>query len=131
MLQEIRGVRQDSAYRERHWFQDDYFDLFVWTDKSGTVVAFQLCYDRLRHERVFGWSEEGGFVHRRVDDGEQTPVKNMAPILVADGRFAAADLRAEFDVRGSGMDAGVRAFIRRKIDEAASRPGESPARRKA
>jgi hypothetical protein len=52
MLQKIRGARQDNASRERQWFQDDYFDLFFWTDAAGKVLAFQLCYDRLRHERV-------------------------------------------------------------------------------
>jgi len=127
MLQKIRGVRQDDASRERHWFQDDYFDLFVWTDAAGKVLAFQLCYDRLRHERVLAWSVERGFIHRRVDDGEQTPVKNMTPIMVTDDRFAAEDIGAEFDIRGSGMDAAVRDFIRRKIGEAGSRLGESRA----
>jgi hypothetical protein len=127
MLQKIRAARQDNASRERQWFQDDYFDLFVWMNAAGKVLAFQLCYDRLRHERVLAWSEERGFIHRRVDDGEQTPVKNMTPIMVTDGRFAAEDIGAEFDVRGSGMDAAVRDFIRRKIGEAGSRLGESPA----
>jgi hypothetical protein len=92
------------------------------------VLAFQLCYDRLRHERVLAWSGERGFIHRRVDDGEQTPVKNMTPIMVADGRFATEYVGAEFDVRGSGMDAAARDFIRRKIGEAGSRLGESRAR---
>lgn len=39
MLQQIQGVRQDGNERERHWFQDDYFDLFVWTDAAGHVAA--------------------------------------------------------------------------------------------
>jgi hypothetical protein len=51
----------------------------------------------------------------------------MTPIMVTDGRFAAEDIGAEFDVRGSGMDAAVRDFIRRKIGEAESRLVESPA----
>ena len=125
MLQKIRGVRQDDASRERHWFQDDYFDLFVWTDAAGKVLAFQLCYDRLRNERVLAWSAERGFIHRRVDDGEEMPAKNMTPIMVADGWFAAEDIGAEFDVRGSGMDTAVRDFIRHKIGEAGSQLGES------
>ena len=128
MLQKIRGVRQDDASRERHWFQDDYFDLFVWTDAAGRVLAFQLCYDRLRQERVLAWSEEHGFIHHRVDDGEPTPVKNMTPIMITDGWFAVAEIGAEFDVRGSGMDSAVRDFIRGKIGEAGRRLGEAPAR---
>lgn len=118
MLQKIRGVRQDDDSKERAWFQDEYFDLFVWTGPGREVVAFQLCYDRTANERVLAWSETGGFLHRRIDDGEHTPVKNMSPIMVTDGRFAAAGIAAEFDLRSCGLDAGVREFIRSKIGEA-------------
>lgn len=118
MLQKIRGVRQDDESKERNWFQDGFFDLFVWTGKAGEVVGFQLCYDRLNNERVLAWSEAGGFVHRRIDDGEHTPVKNMSPIMVADGLFAAGSIAAEFGVRAAGLEARTRKFIRRKIGEA-------------
>ncbi len=118
MLQKIRGVRQDDKSKERSWFQDEFFDLFVWTGRSGEVIAFQLCYDRRDNERVLAWSEAGGFLHRRVDDGEQTPVKNMTPIMVADGRFAADGIAAEFDGRAAGLEPRIHEFIRRKIREA-------------
>jgi hypothetical protein len=118
MLQRIRGVRQDDGSKERAWFQDEYFDLFVWTATASEVVAFQLCYDRTANERVLVWSEAGGFLHRRIDDGEHTPVKNMSPIMVTDGRFAAAGIAAEFDLRAGELDASIREFIRRKITEA-------------
>jgi hypothetical protein len=123
MLGRIQGVRQDDANRRRHWFQDDFFDLFVWTGGAGEVLAFQLCYDRLREERVLAWSEERGFLHRRIDDGEDTPQKNRAPIMVADGDFAAADVAAQFEARGAGVDAALREFVLRKIREAGGRPG--------
>lgn len=118
MLQRIRGVRQDDAERIREWYQDDYFDLFVWTDTAGAVVAFQLCYDRLNHERVLAWSRDGGFLHRRIDDGEQSPIKNMSPILVTDGVFAADEVALEFDRRADALDSSVRTFLLRKITEA-------------
>jgi hypothetical protein len=118
MLQKIRGVRQDDEARERNWFQDEFFDLFVWTGKAGGIVGFQLCYDRLNNERVLAWSEAGGFAHRRIDDGEHTPVKNMSPIMVADGLFAAGSIAAEFEVRAARLEAPIREFIRRKIGEA-------------
>ena len=121
MLQKIRGVRQDNADRERHWFQDDFFDLFAWTDTAGEVVAFQLCYDRLKQERVLAWSEPTGFIHRRIDDGEELPVQKMSPIMVADGQFAAQGIAAEFDSRSASIDSRWRKFIRAKIDEAAAR----------
>jgi hypothetical protein len=121
MLRKIQGVRQDEPDRERHWFQDDYFDLFAWTDAAGEVVAFQLCYDRLKRERVLAWSEPIGFIHRRIDDGEELPVQKMAPIMVADGQFAADSIAAEFDSRSAAIDTRWRQFIRTKIDEAAAR----------
>lgn len=121
MLQKIRGVRQHDAPLERHWFQDDFFDLFVWTDASGAVVAFQLCYDRLNHERVLAWNATAGFIHRRVDDGEQTPVKNMSPSMVTDGQFGADGVAAEFERRGMEIDLRLRDFIRGKIGEAGAR----------
>jgi len=111
MLQKIRGVRQDDVSKERNWYQDDYFDLFVWTGPAGEVLAFQLCYDRLGNERVLAWSEAGGFLHRRIDDGEHTPVKNMAPIMVTDGRFAADNIAAEFELRAGAVEPRVREFI--------------------
>jgi hypothetical protein len=118
MLQKIRGVRQDDESKERNWFHDEFFDLFVWTGPAGEVSAFQLCYDRPGNERVLAWSGAGGFLHRRIDDGEHTPVKNMTPIMVTDGRFAAGDIADEFAVRAAGLDARVREFIHRKIAEA-------------
>jgi hypothetical protein len=126
MLQKIRGVRQDAASRERHWFQDDFFDLFVWMDNSGTVVAFQLCYDRSHQERVLVWNQEKGFLHRRVDDGELTPLKNMSPILISDGRFGAVKVAAEFARRALYLDGSLRDFILARIDEAATQlPGRN------
>jgi hypothetical protein len=119
MLQRIRGVRQDEASRERHWFQDEYFDLFVWTEPSGAVVSFQLCYDRSRHERVLAWNWTEGLTHRRVDDGEQTPVKNRSPIMATDARGSIDGVAAEFDRRGMELDARMRDFILQKIEEAA------------
>jgi hypothetical protein len=55
MLREISAVRQDQADLRRRWFQDDYFDLFVWVAPEGGIVAFQLAYDRGGDERVLGW----------------------------------------------------------------------------
>ena len=120
MLQKIRRVRQDVADRERHWFQDEFFDLFAWTDAGRKLIAFQLCYDRLNRERVLAWSESAGFVHRRIDDGEALPVQKMAPIMVADGQFEANSIAAEFDRRTAAIDPRWRRFIRNKIDEAAT-----------
>ncbi|HVY07323.1 MAG TPA: hypothetical protein VHB46_15225 [Burkholderiales bacterium] len=121
MLQEIRAIRQDDAQRVRHWFQDDFFDLFTWTNPSGDVVAFQLCYDRLRHERVLAWTDATGFQHRRIDDGEALPGPKMSPLMVADGAFPSDRVAEEFAQRSMQIDDRWRRFILAKIDEAAVR----------
>ncbi len=119
MLQEIRAVRQDDADRVRHWFQDEYFDLFTWSDATGRVVAFQLCYDRLGNERVLAWSEETGFIHRRIDDGESVPGPKMAPLMVADGEFPTDEIAREFDRRSACIGEHWRRFVLEKIGRSA------------
>ena len=120
MLRRIQGVRQDDAAKQRAWFQDEFFDLFVWTEASGAVTAFQLCYDRQGDERVLAWSDASGFLHRRIDSGEQSPAKNMTPILVMDGHFAAGRVGGEFAARSSDLDPRVREFLLGKIRQAGS-----------
>lgn len=121
MLQKIRSVRQDEVSRERQWFQDDFFDLFVWTDGAGAFVAFQLCYDRAHQERLLAWKQNQGFLHCRIDDGERTPLKNMSPILINDGEFDAARLATEFTRRALQLDGTLHEFILARIAEAATR----------
>ena len=85
MLREIGTARPDGNQGMRRWFQDEYFDLYVWHDASGAPLAFQLCYDRNGNEGAVSWGRSGGFGHDRVDDGERSPKRAMTPILRADG----------------------------------------------
>jgi hypothetical protein len=118
MLEAIRALRQDDPDGVRYWFQDDFFDLFAWTDSAGNVVSFQLCYDRLLRERVLAWSATAGFSHRRIDDGENLPGHKMAPIMMADGHFVAPVVAAEFDRRSGNIEQRWRQFMLGKIAEA-------------
>jgi hypothetical protein len=118
MLYEILGVRQDDIELARRWFQDEYFDLFVWSGPDGQVSAFQLCYDRLKNERVLAWRKEGGFSHRRVDDGEARPGHKMSPLMVTDGRFFGYRIAREFERRGAELSPDLRDFLLLRISEA-------------
>ena len=120
MLEAIRALRQDDQDRVRYWFQDDFFDLFAWTNTVDEVVFFQLCYDRLNHERVLAWSATDGFSHRRIDDGESLPGHKMSPLMTADGVFATHPVIAEFDRRSTGMELRWRQFVLAKLGEAAA-----------
>lgn len=115
MLREIKAVRQDDPSLVRRWFQDDYFDLFVWLTAAGKVDAFQLGYDRSRDERVLSWSTARGFSHARVDAGEQTPFHSMTPLLVPGASCPIRTLLRELERRGSALEDSVRDFLLSKL----------------
>jgi hypothetical protein len=114
MLREISAVRQDQADLRRRWFQDDYFDLFVWVAPAGGIVAFQLAYDRGGDERVLGWHRSAGYLHRHVDGGEESVFQKMTPLLTRAGRFPRLAVIAQFDARSSGLEEDIRRFVRDK-----------------
>ncbi len=83
MLREIGQARQDNSRRRRRWFQDDYFDLYVWQDDTGIPVAFQLCYDRHDVEGAISWSGDRGYANARVDDGRMAAGVPSTPLLIS------------------------------------------------
>lgn len=117
MLTELDRVRQDSPGVQRRWFQDDYFDIFIWQAADGRFSGFQLCYDLPVKERVLSWRESSGFAHHRIDGGESTPFKNMTPIMVADGELPLSDVRTELEKRTGTLEAGLRDFLLLKLQE--------------
>jgi hypothetical protein len=123
MLKEIDGVRQDDPTLRRRWFQDDYFDLFVWQSADAAIVAFQLCYDIASRERVLSWRKASGFSHNRIDSGEATPKRNMSPILVADGILPVDEVLPRFVRHARDIDRAVGSFIAGRLREYAGEPG--------
>jgi len=108
LLRELGTGRQDGNHGMRRWFQDEYFDLYLWQDASGASIGFQLCYDRTGKEGAVTWDEQRGFGHDHVDDGEQGRLVGMTPILRRDGaapyfriynRFLAASTECPREVR--------------------------------
>ena len=112
MLRE-HGIRQEQP--DRRWFSDEDLDLIVWTGGDGGVHAFQLCYTRFGEERVLAWNREGGYLHHRVDSGEESPLRNKTPILLADGPFPAEQVLERFQAAAGDLEAGLRAFILEKL----------------
>ena len=115
MLSEIAAVRQDQPGLLRRWFQDDYFDLFVWLTPQSALRAFQLAYERTRRERVLEWSSEHGFRHNRVDSGERLPRANMTPLLVRCGACPVRLVAREFDRRSAQLEPHLRDLILLKL----------------
>jgi len=115
MLREISSVLQDQPGLLRRWFQDDYFDLFVWLTPDHVLSAFQLAYQRTLDERVLEWSSENGFLHSRVDSGEQLPHTNRTPLLVDGGPCPVRTIAREFDSRSKDLEPRVRDAILAKL----------------
>ena len=114
MLKEYRA-RADGCLRRRHYL-DDALELFVWLEAAGTIVSFQLCYDRLGRERAITWRVDGGFEHDSLDAGDETPTKNRTPLAhpIADD-IPFARLLAEFDGRSGSMDVEIREAVRQRL----------------
>lgn len=129
MLREISAVRQDRADLRRRWFQDDYFDLFVWVARDGDIAAFQLAYDRGGKERVLSWDRDTGYLHRHVDNGERSPFQKMTPLLRGAARFPRLAVMAQFDARSNGLEDGIRRFVRDKATRYRRLAPRAPRRR--
>jgi len=115
MLTEIR-LKPDSKSGKR-WYQDDYFDLFTWQDETDQITSFQLCYDRLKYERVISWDCERGFAHYRVDDGESSPYKNMSPVFVINSALPSDEVLTQFAQSSKQINQDMSAFVIQKINE--------------
>jgi len=116
MLNEVAPSRSMREPRRR-WFSDDDFDLVVWFSDSGSIAGFELCYDKSHAERALIWSSSGGYGHFRVDTGERTPLKNLTPILVADGALAKDRVIAGFLEVSKNLDPAIRSFVIARLQE--------------
>ncbi|AUI69472.1 hypothetical protein [Beggiatoa leptomitoformis] len=118
MLRELLIIQQDTPDKRKRWFEDSYFDLFVWQDtQTGEITSFQLCYDRAGTERVISWEQYRGFEHQGIDDGETSPHKNMTPVFIRCNLAIPLALPAHFQLASQCIDTLVRSFIRKKLEE--------------
>jgi len=127
MLREIRGLQQRSFKRIKRWFQDDYFDLFLWQNRLGTIVEFQLCYRRdTRDERVLDWRRGRGFQHLKPESlhAGDSFLEDDTWALCPDGVMPYLTLRQRYDAASAGLPPEIARFLSDKIDEYAR-----PARR--
>ena len=122
MLHEITIARPPENDLRKRWFQDDYFDLFIWFDAHDTIQSVQLCYDRLRNEHTFTWRREYGFQHARIEDGESSPVRNRAPLMVMNGPFPLENVRQRFLASCPTLEPGLSPFVVQLLDQYAGAP---------
>ncbi len=122
MLYEIKNVKQNEGEPKRRWFIDEYFDLVVWLDEEDGVEGFQLCYDKSRNQHALTWHRESGYMHNRVDEGDDKPGKPKGiPILIADGNFAYEKVADMFKEESGNLDQKVATTVYDKILEYSTR----------
>lgn len=91
-------------------------DLTVWVDGGGGITGFELCYDKGHAERAVRWDREGGFLHQKVDDGENRGYDyKETPILVPDGRFAVKKISRLFHDNSRDIDSALADFVYRTL----------------
>lgn len=116
MFREIKTKKGEGDAVRRRWFVCDYFDMFVWQEREGgSVVGFQLSYDREKKERMLSWSRKSGFTHGMVDAGEHSPKRNMAPLHLPGGEFPGQEVLERFRVDAEGLEPGIAAQVLEKI----------------
>lgn len=109
-------VEQIPGEPHKRWFEDSYFDLLVWENETGQIVEFQLYYDKLHNQRSLIWKKQAGFMHSKVDDGENKPGKyKSTPILVEDGVFDIVTIPEKFKNKSRDIDTKVSTFVYNKI----------------
>ncbi len=116
MLKELNDVTQVSGEPHRRWFTSRGLDLIVWYSPEFEPVGFRLCYREGPDEHAFTWTEDKGYEHHGVDDGEALVDKRkMAPTLVADGLVDQENLLFLFQGESQLIDPGVATLVEEKI----------------
>ena len=86
-LREIRHVPQKEPGLLKRWFTDDeYWDIYVWTDRADEIVGVQICYNRGYGERALTWLKDKVFDHTEVN-ADRRYSRGGTPILTPDGYF--------------------------------------------
>ena len=120
MLSTEKKAKVPGDYR-RSWMSDDYFDLIVWYEASNAIHGFQLCYGKPASERALTWLKSRGFIHSKVDGGEDDPDANRTPILLPDGSFPDAEVTREFRQRSERLPKSLRNFVLAKLKQFSAR----------
>lgn len=116
MLEEWNAPGEEDGEFTKRWFDNSYFDLFVWFDKEGEIDRFQLCYNKPIDEHAISWVRPSEYYHQRVDDRENRPGKSKAtPVLLPDGMFDFRSVAERFAKESKKIDPVVSKFVYSKL----------------
>jgi hypothetical protein len=113
-LREIRMSRQDDAGVVKRWFENEFFDLFLWS-RGGSPFHMQLCYGKPRHERAVSWREGHGYFHDGVLSNPAGDVVAKSSILEAGGSFDFTGVNGRFLQESLALETGLRKFVLEKL----------------
>jgi hypothetical protein len=116
VLVEYKAVKQEAGAGSRRWFEDQSYELVVWYLPGGSVEGFQILYYGKVAERALTWRKDGGFSHSRIDSGTESPMKNLAPILLPVGKVPWAQVVREFEESSAELEPDLREFIRGRLE---------------
>jgi hypothetical protein len=120
MLVELKPITQIPGEPRRRFFVDKALDLYVWFNKSDSIVGFQLSYDKQGIPRALTWLKDKGYSLDRIDDGERHPLQPKAtPILIPDqdGAFNKQAVAASFLAVSQKLDKAIAAFVLEKVSQ--------------
>nr|CRH07317.1 Conserved protein of unknown function [Candidatus Magnetococcus massalia] len=80
------GRRRERDGSQRYWYRSAQMELFIWVMTQDKVMSFQWVYARVPCEQVIHWQGES-LRHYGVDEGEQTPLRNDAPLFIGSDPF--------------------------------------------
>lgn len=117
MLKEIKFVKQNPGEKNRRWFTDDYWDLYIWMEENGDPAGFQLCYNKLDGEHALTWFRDKASYHSEVDNSSHdSQAGNLeSPLIVPDGVMENKTVAERFWKDSSLLEEKLRTFIYQKI----------------
>lgn len=118
-VHEIKNVRQERGQGRRRWFEAEGLELIVWLDAHDAVSGFQLCYDFGRGPGAVTWRSGSGFAHNVIDEGDDSPLKNLTPVLGPGEDAPWAEIAQLFDRHGRTLEPGLRKLVGEKLAEKA------------
>ena len=125
MLTEVRNVRQIRGEGTRRWFTDPYFDLIVWFADGGSLLGFQLCYDKQGRERVFTWRKDHGCQHECIDAGDAPGQSRMSPVIVAEDSLPVDRVAELFLKESAHIDPEIACMVHGRVSSYRSRLKEA------
>jgi len=111
LLKEFKNARQHRGEPFRRLFSDNFFDLYVWFAPTGSILGMQLCYDYQDDGRALTFLN-GRYSHDAIDNGEGSPLKNLSPILVADGVFPKQMIAEKFEGESMELPAEISEYVK-------------------